>query len=194
MQDAFVLLQQLVQAIHPLSAEDLQRFSAIWKPAAAERKAVLTKAGEREKYLYMVADGVQRIYSFDDQGREATILFTYAPSFGGVLDSLLLQQPSRFFYETITPSKFLKAPFESLDQLMAERPQVAFMIRKGITLAMSGLLDRLVELQTLSSEEKFRKLLQRSPHILGLVPQKYIANYLGIDPTNFSKLVNRVRI
>jgi hypothetical protein len=36
--------------------------------------------------------------------------------------------------------------------------------------------------------------LQRSPHILQLVPHKYLANYLGIDATNFSKLLNRVRI
>jgi hypothetical protein len=55
-------------------------------------------------------------------------------------------------------------------------------------------LQRLAELQCFSSEEKFRSLLQRSPHILQLVPHKYLANYLGIDATNFSKFINRIRI
>jgi hypothetical protein len=31
--------------------------------------------------LYFVIEGVQRVYYFDDQSREATLVFTYAPSF-----------------------------------------------------------------------------------------------------------------
>ncbi len=77
---------------------------------------------------------------------------------------------------------------------MTTYPDIEWLIRKGITGAMSGLLERLTELQCFSSEEKFRKLLQRSPHILQLVPHKYLANYLGIDATNFSKMINRIKI
>ena len=136
-------------------------------------------------------EGVQRVYYFDDQNREATLVFTYAPSFGGVLDALLLQQPSRYFYETLTPSSFLRAPFVDLDRLMQARPGVERMVRKGITHALSGLLERLAELQCYTAEEKFNKVLQRSPHIFQLIPHKYIANYLGMDATNFSKLINK---
>jgi hypothetical protein len=77
---------------------------------------------------------------------------------------------------------------------MRKHPCVSEAIHVGIMLAFSGLLERMVELQCFSSEEKFRQLLKRSPHILTLVPHKYLANYLGIDPTNFSKLINSVKI
>jgi len=77
---------------------------------------------------------------------------------------------------------------------MASRPAIETMIRQGLSHALSGVLERLVELQCFSSEEKFRQLLRRSPHILQLVPHKYLANYLGIEATNFSKLINRVKI
>lgn len=77
---------------------------------------------------------------------------------------------------------------------MDTRPAVSSMIRQGLSHTLSGLLERLVELQCFSSEEKFRKLLKRSPHILQLVPHKYLANYLGIEATNFSKLINKVKI
>lgn len=194
MQADFMQLHQTVEAIHPLSDEDLERFSNIWKPIASKRKTVLSIAGEKEKYLYFITEGVQRIYYLDEQDREATILFTYAPSFGGVLDSLLLQQPSRYFYETLTPSRFLRASYGELQHLMLTYPAIEIMIRQGLTFALSGVLERLVELQCFSSEEKFKKLAKRSPHILGLVPHKYLANYLGINATNFSKLLNNVRI
>jgi CRP-like cAMP-binding protein len=194
MQEPLQLLYSLVNAVHPLPEEDWLAFSSIWIPFQARRKEIITAGGEREKYLYFVIEGVQRVYYFDEQNREATIVFTYAPSFGGVVDSLLLEQPSRYYYETLTPSRFLKAPYNELKSLMNERPAIERMVRLGLTQTLSGVMERLVEVQCFSSEDKFRKLLLRSPHILQLVPHKYLANYLGIDPTNFSKLVNKVKI
>lgn len=192
--DPIVQLKQLVDAVHPLNDKDWAALAAIWHPFTAKRKEIITVAGEKEKYLYFVVEGVQRVYYFDEEGREATLVFTYAPSFGGVLDAMMLQQPSRYVYETLTASVFLRALYTDLEQLMKSSIDIATMIRIGLANAMSGLLERLAEVQSFSSEDKFRKLMQRSPHLLQLVPHKYIANYLGIDPTNFSKLINRIRI
>lgn len=194
MHDHLLQLRQLVSAINPLSDEEWEDFSRLWKPFSARRKEMITALGEREKYLYFVVEGVQRVYYFDDQNREATLVFTYNPSFGGVLDSLLLQAESKYYYETLTPSVFLRAPFSELQLLMQSRPAIEILIRQGITHALSGLLTRLVELQCYSSEERFTELLKRSPHILQLVPHKYLANYLGIDATNFSKFINKIKI
>jgi CRP-like cAMP-binding protein len=187
-------LQKTVTAIHPLPAGDWDAFSAHWKKVSIGRKQTITVAGSKEAYLYFVLEGVQRIFHLDEEGREATLLFTYPPSFGGIIDALLLQQPAAYYYETVTASEVLRLSFAHLLQLMQEHAAINIFVRKALTISVSGLLERLTDLQTCSSEEKFRKLLRRSPHILGLVPQKYLANYLGIDATNFSKLVNTVRI
>lgn len=186
-------LKQLVQAIHPIDGPDLDDFMRIWHPFSAKRKTLLTVTGQTENYLYFVLDGVQRVYYLDEQDREATLVFSYAPSFGGVVDSLVLQQPSRYYYETLTPSIFLRAAFPDLQSVMQRRPAVETVIRLGITQAMSGVLERLVELQCYSSADKFRTLLHRSPHILQRVPHKYLANYIGVDPTNFSKFINSIK-
>lgn len=194
MQEQLIQLRQFIRAVYPLPEEDWQAFSGIWQPFSAKRKEIITAAGEREKYLYFVLEGVQRIYYYDEQDREATLVFTYAPSFGGVLDAMMLGQPSRYMYETLTPSVFLRAAYTQVEAIIKSRPAVETIVRIGLTYALSGLLERMAEIQCYSSEDKFRKLLQRSPHILQLVPHKYLANYLGIDPTNFSKLINKIRI
>lgn len=194
MTDPLSQLRSLLQQVHPVSDSVWNEFSIIWVPFTAGRKEILTHAGEPEKYLYFVVEGVQRIYYSDAEGREATLVFTYAPSFGGVIDSLMQQSPSRYYYETLTPSVFLRAPVEKLQASMERHRDLDVLMRKGITGALSGVLERLAEVQSYSAEEKFRSLLKRSPHILQLVPHKYLANYLGIDATNFSKLINRVRI
>ena len=187
-------LRTTVEQTYPLPEEAMAALLRIWRPLEVKRKVGLVAQGETTAYLYFVISGLQRVYYLDEQGREATLVFTYAPSFGGVIDSFLLQQPSRYYYETLTPSTFLRTSFAELDELMRRYPAVERMIRLGTTGTLSGLLERLVEIQAFSSEEKFRALLRRSPHILQLVPHKYLANYLGIDVTNFSKLLNKVRI
>ena len=194
MEEPLKLLHSVVQAIHPLDQTDWEVLSGIWKPFTARRKEIVTSAGETERYVYFVTDGVQRIYYLDDRNREATIAFTYKPSFGGIVDSALMEVPSRYYYETLTPSSFIRASYSEFKQVAYERPAIERMLRAGMTHTLSGILERLVEVQCFSSEDKFRNLLKRSPHILQLVPHKYLANYLGIDPTNFSKLVNKVRI
>ena len=187
-------LKKTIELIHPLTEEAAFDFYNIWTEHSIKRKEIITSAGEVERYLYFVTDGVQRIVYQDDQDRESTLVFSYAPSFGGVIDSFFLQKPSAFFFEALTPSAFLRAPFESVNQCMQKHHSVSEALRLGVTQAFSGLLERMAELQCFTSEEKFRQLLKRSPHILTLVPHKYLANYLGIDPTNFSKLINSVRI
>lgn len=189
-----LLLKTVAMAIHPLTENEWQAFAGVWTPFNASRKEVLTAADETEKYLYFVTKGMQRVYYLDDENREATLVFTYAPSFGGVLDSFLLQQPSKYYYETLMPSEFLRASYTDIDTLMQNHKGIEVLIRKGVTTATSGVLERLVELQCFTAEQRFRKLLQRSPHILQLIPHKYLANYLGMDPTNFSKLMNKVKI
>jgi CRP-like cAMP-binding protein len=191
--DSLKSLKNLVDHIHPLGEEDWNLFSSDWEPIEVKRKEILTQAGETEEYLYFTTEGVQRIFYFDEQQIEATLVFIYPPSFGGVLDSLLLQQSSRYSFETLTPSSFIRISAQELQRRM-ESPAIASLIQKGTTQALSGLLERMAQLQCFSSEEKFKSLLKRSPHILQLVPHKYLANYIGIDPTNFSKLMNSVKI
>ncbi len=192
--DQYQQLQKFASAILPLDETVMNRFTAIWTPGNEKRKTILTRAGDTERYLYFVTEGIQRVYYFDEQGREATIVFTYPPSFAGVADSFLTQSPSRFFAETLTPSSFLKISFTQLDELMQQHRDIEKLIRIATNHAFAGVLERLVEIQCFSAEEKFTALLKRSPHLLNLIPHKYIASYLGMDATNFSKLLYKIRL
>lgn len=189
-----LLFKQTVDGIYSLPDEDFEAFFELFKPFSAKRKEVLTYSDTVEKNLYFVIDGLQRMYYSDENGHEATILFSYSGNFGGVLDSMMSQRASKFYYETLSPSVFLRASFLQIEVLIHTRPTIEILLRKGLIGAFSGVLERLVELQCFSSEEKFRQLLKRSPHILQIVPHKYLANYIGIDASNFSKLINSVQI
>lgn len=192
--EALERLRQTVEKISPLPASAWADFEKIWQPLEARRKTILTAAGDTEHYLYFVLEGVQRAYFLGDDGRESTLVFMYPPSFAGVADSFLLQKPARYFFETLAPSAFLRTHFSQLDELMRRHPTLHTMILRAVALALEGALSRQIELQTFSSEQKFRALLSRSPHVLTMIPHKYLANYIGVDATNFSKFLNSLRV
>jgi CRP-like cAMP-binding protein len=189
-----LVLKAFVDAIQPLPDAEWEAFSAIWQPFACKRKTVLTKAGETERYLYFVLDGVQRSFYVDDKHKEATMVFTYPPSFSGVADSFLTRLPSHYYFETLTASLFLRTTYGQLENLMRQYPLIQALILKATAFALHGVLKRQVDIQCFNAEEKFTALLRRSPHLLQIIPHKYLASYVGMDAATFSKLLGSVRI
>ena len=187
-------LSKFLAAAYPLKENELGKLLSIWQPFECRRKTVLTTAGETEKYLYFVLEGVQRAFYIGNDKQEATIVFTYPPSFSGIAESFLTQSPSRFFLETLTSSRFLRTSYKQMDELMQEYPAILRLVLQLTSFALKGVLERQIELQCFSAEEKFRALLHRSPHVLQLIPHKYLASYLGIDATTFSKLLGSIRL
>ena len=187
------VLRQLVFAVNPLDEAAWAALSGVWTKVAFKRKQVITRSGETEKYLYVVLDGVQRAYYQHDK-KEATLVFSYAPSFSGIIDSFFLRQPSRYSLETLTTSLLLRMHYNDLAQLMSVHRSIETWVRLAITQTLAGTLQRQIELMSFSAEEKFTILLRRSPQVLNLIPHKYIASYIGVDPATFSKLLSSVRV
>ena len=187
-------LRQFAFAIHTLSEEEWDNFSSIWQPGEAKRKTILTSKGETEKTLYFITEGVQRAYFLTEHDKEATIIFTYPFSFSGVADSFLTQTPSNYFFEALTQSEYLKTTHGQVSALVDRFPNLERFISRATALALKGALQRQVELQTYSAEEKFTTLLTRSPQVLRLIPHKYLASYLGMDAATFSTLLSTVRV
>jgi CRP-like cAMP-binding protein len=187
------ILRKVVALFGNVDEAALAAFIEPWAEVSIERKQVITRQGDTEKYLYLVLDGVQRAHSSHGD-KEVTLIFSYTGSFSGVVDSFFLQQPSAFCLETITASRFLRIHYNDMERLMAQHRSIESWVRLAITRVLADTLQRHIEILSYSSEEKFKTLLQRSPHVLNLIPHKYLASYIGVDPTNFSKILGKVRL
>ena len=187
-------LRQALESLGKITEQDWEAFSKVWEPVSVNRKVNLSEPDQIEQYTYFVFEGIQRLYHLDNEGREATIVLTYEGNFGGILDSFLLQVPSKYYYETLSKSTLIRCRYSDFERVLAAHPNLKLVFDIALYQAFSGTMMRLAELQSLSSEEKFKKLLARSPHVLNKIPHKYLANYIGIDATNFSKLINTVKI
>ncbi len=186
-------IKQFLSAIHPVEEAVLDAYIAHWTPYKLPKKTIMTAPGETERYWYYVVEGIQKAYLLHGHKQHVTA-FTYPPSFSGIPESFLRQEPSKYFLETITDSTFLRISYETHQRLMREYRPIETLFRIGTEHLLIGLLERYYQLMAYDIESRFTAFVKRSPHLLGMVAQKDLASYLRIDATNFSKLMNRVRL
>lgn len=77
-------------------------------------------------------------------------------------DSFLTQTPSHYFFETLTQSEFLNT-YSQIHELLDRYPNFERFFSKATAHALKGALQRQVELQTFSAEEKFTTLYKTKP-------------------------------
>jgi CRP-like cAMP-binding protein len=131
---------------------------------------------------------------FETPEKIHVIAFTYQPNPCAIPESFSFQTPSKYFLKCLSDSDFNYLTFDVLQELFDRSREIERLFRKMTDAILAGLINRHIELHALSIEERYKTFCQRSGHLLQLVPHKYIASYLDIDPTNFSKLYNSVRI
>ncbi len=149
----------------------------------------ITVPGQVQKEMFFVKSGVQMSY-FDADSKTHVIAFTYPPDLCTIPESFSLQTPSKYFLTCLTDSEMDYITFEDLQILFDRSHQVERLFRRMTEAVLAGMINRHIELQSMTIKDRYKTFCQRSPHLLQLVPHKYIASYLGIDPTNFSKLFN----
>lgn len=193
MEDHIPLLKTLVTSFGHVEEDAFAAFVAPWTRVSYKRKQLITREGETEKYLYLVLGGVQRAFC-THKGKEVTLVFSYTGSFSGIIDSYFLQRPSLFGLEALTETHCLRMHYSEMKVLMQNHRSIETWVRLALTSVLSDTLQRQAEIMSCSAEEKFTALLKRSPHVLNMVPHKYLASYIGVDPTNFSKMLGNVRL
>lgn len=183
-------IKAFFQQIHPLEEQILQDYLSCWKEVHCARREVLVAEGQTEKYLYFVLEGIQRSF-FSKDGSEHVIHLTHPPALMAVPESFLLQKASRYTLECITPSHLLRINFQQHQDMMNKHPEVERLIRKALEMIVIDMVQRHHELMAFTIEERFAALMQRKPELINLAPHKYLASYLRIDPSNFSRLLNQ---
>ena len=183
---------EFIRSIHAIDEDDYQLFTEGLKTKEFRKGEHIVIPGQIEKQIFFVNIGVQ-MYHFDVSGKNNILGFAYPPNFCAIPESFFLQKPSRYYLTCLTDSELDYLSFESLQILFDKSGQIERLFRKLAESVAVGLINRQIELRSTTIEERFKAFCQRSPHLLQLVPHKYLASYLAIDPTNFSKLFNTVK-
>lgn len=163
------------------------------EPFSCSRKEYIVIQGNVVTHLYFLLNGVQRTF-FIQNRKEYVINLEMGPAFCCIGDSFLKQKPTQLNLQALSDSELLRIPKQELDELMKADASISRLMGRLVSKELRRLLKRHYELMSLPMKERFHLFAERNAHLLQEVPQKDIASYLNMDPTNFSKLINSTKI
>ncbi|SJZ43308.1 cAMP-binding domain of CRP or a regulatory subunit of cAMP-dependent protein kinases [Chitinophaga eiseniae] len=177
---------------HDISLADYHLLTDNLQSRSFKKGTAIVVPGQVQRDLYFVKSGVQMAYLEADD-KTYVIDFSYAPALCAIAESFSFQAPSKYFLTCLTDTEMACLPHAQLQQLLDQSRSVERLFRRMIERMLADMVDMHINLRAMTIEERYRAFCSKSPELLHLVPHKYIASYLGIDPTNFSKLFNQVR-
>ncbi len=184
---------EYLKLFHNIGEDDFRLLMSNLKSRSFKKNDLITVPGQIQKELYFVKSGVQMSY-FDAAEKTHVLAFTYPPNLCAIPESFAFQTPSPYYLTCLTDSELDYITFEDLQVLFDQSREIERLFRKMTEAILAGVISRHIEMHALTIEERYKAFGKRSPHLLQIVPHKYIASYLGMDPTNFSKLFNQVKL
>lgn len=171
-----------------LSEDELNSFLSLWKDGVTlKRGDYLIKKGQVESHLFYVINGSLRIF-YPRENEEVCVGFAYDHNLICSYPSFILHQPSDYYLQALTGMTLAKINRTDFYKAMDEVPLLERCWRMITEEALLGKIEREVEMLTFTPEERYARLLQRSPHIFQIIPRKYIASYLRMKPETLSRI------
>lgn len=170
-----------------LTEEDVTALLNAWRPLKLKRNEFLISKGDIEQHLYYVVRGSMRI-CYPNAGEEICVGFAYDNNIICSFPSFINQKPSEYFIQALVGSELMAIKRKDLYTLFDSHPKIERAWRHLEEAALVGMIEREAELLTFTPEQRYQRLMKRSPHVFQIIPKKYIASYLRMSPETLSRI------
>jgi CRP-like cAMP-binding protein len=171
-----------------LTDEEVAALLFSWKhKRALKRNDFLIRKGETETNLFYVIAGSMRIY-YPHEDEEICVGFAHDHNLICSFPSFIRQLPSDYFIQALGKTEVISIHRNDFYSVMDKHRSVEKAWRMLEEDALLGKIERETEMLTFTPEERYRRLMERSPHVFRNIPRKYIASYLRMTPETLSRV------
>lgn len=166
-----------------------------WKESVQEvhlkANDIFISKGDIITKVRYIQEGMVRAYTYDEDGREITFIFRWENQFFRPYESLL-QQPSKYYFQALEPTRMLELDFQLIQNYMDDHPQYAQKYNEVLKNILIEVFEHLESFVLLSPEKRYLKIINEKPDIIHRVQDKYLASFLGITPVSLSRIKKRI--
>lgn len=152
----------------------------------------LIKEGDIKKEIFLIKKGLVRTYKINDKGDEITTLIRYENQIVASPDIIFFNKSSGFYFEAFEHTEVFYMDYEVLQQLIDSNPKLEANRKFFLHNILKDLLKRVDSFVLLSPEDRYLEFIKTHPDIVNRVPNKYIANVLGVTPVSLSRIRKRI--
>lgn len=185
-------LRQIYKFGKELSIEDAGILIKSAKSKSFKKKEIIIEEGSLKTDVYFLRSGLVRAYCINDKGDEITFGLISENQILTNVDIILFDQPSRFYYECIEDTKTFSIDFDKVQNIIESNPKLERNRKFFARNAMKKMLQRLETFVLMNAEERYEDFIKNNPTLSNRVPDKYLANVLGITPVSLSRIRARI--
>ena len=185
-------IKEYINNIIELEEETLNKLLKCFYPLELKKKEFFVREGEYARQIGFLKEGVVRAYFLNQEGKEYNKQFFTGPSIIGAYASLLTKQPNRIAQQALTDCSILVAEYSNIEKLYEEYHEIERLGRKIAEYYFLEKEQKEIEMALLDADKRYFILKERFPGLESIIPQYYIASYLGISRTQLSRVRKKI--
>jgi CRP-like cAMP-binding protein len=182
-----------VNAVHGLSDDAWCALDSLVTRRTYRAREHLAPLGSLQRSVGLLEHGHVRAYVTTADGKHYNKHLFVAPTFVGDYASLLTGQPVVVPQQALTPCVVWWIDRDALGDLEARHPSIAMLQRRFAEALYLAKERREIEIATLDASARYDALVHAHPELDQAIPLYEIAAYLGITPTQLSRIRRRKR-
>jgi len=177
--------------IHPLRNECWSEIEPLIYIKEFKKNEYYSKEGQFTRDLGFIATGILRIFYLNDKGEEWNKHFLQENDF--IASSISPEKKSITYIQALSEVLILCIPYVKLMEIANKYKQVNIFIQKLTFEYLEQKQER--EIRLLSEEALSNYLIFKKdyPNLENEIPHYHIASYLGITPTQLSRLRKKLK-
>lgn len=171
--------------LHP---NDIQQIIPYEQPKKLVAGEIYIDQGSPSKKLAYIKQGLMRTYMIKDNGSEVTLMLRWENQFVASVDSVLFSRASRYVYQALEDMELIEVDYDKIQPVVNNNPRLSQSRNNFLLNMLAEAMDRIEGFVILSPEERYVKILEEKPDIIGRVKGKYLSTLLGITPVSLSRI------
>lgn len=175
-------------SISPIHQNTWKVVKNIFSEYSLKKGDYFVNEGKVAKEFGFLIKGVIRAFYRNNEGVEYNKHFFIKHNMVGGYSSLVTQLPSTINQQALTDCTMLLGDYEKLTDLLDQHQDLERLLRKIAEGYFVEKEKREVEIVLLEANKRYAIFKKEYPQLEQLIPQYHIASYLGITPTQLSRI------
>lgn len=154
-----------------------------------EKGDFFVKAGQLNRRLGYILKGTVRGFVYDENGNEVTTHFYHEEDL--ISGNFIPNVNSTVNLHALEDCSISVGDFSLVMSYVNKNKEITEIINRAFHKMNQQLQSRLVSLANMDSAQKYEWFLKEYPNLINRVPHYYVANFLGITPTQLSRARKR---
>ncbi|MDH5476038.1 MAG: Crp/Fnr family transcriptional regulator, partial [Cyclobacteriaceae bacterium] len=181
-------LKKYLVEILPFTEKELQKMVSLFSIHQLKKNDYVAVEGEYSTKLIFLVKGVMRAFYRNNNGDEYNKTFFTDSNFVGAYSSLVTKQKNLIDIQCLTDCEALITDYKQLTDLYDHLPIVERLSRVLAERFFVSKEKREIELVMMDATQRYKIFQGTHPNLENVIPQYHIASYLGVSPTQLSRI------